>query len=115
MMVAPGPLLVGVRRKHVKIQVAEGPPAESIMVAPGHLLGRVPRKHVKIQVAKGPPTECIMAAPGQLLVGVWRKHVKIRAAWAAENFLFAPNRIDIGADLRHRVFEGVVKMRRRGS
>ena len=34
--------------------------------------------------------------------------------WAAEHFLFTPNRMHIGADLRHRVFEGVAKMRRRG-
>ena len=64
--------------------------------------------------AKGPPTECRRVAPGPLLVGVARKHVKILGFWAADNFLFAPIRMQIGADLRHRVFEGVAKMRRRG-
>ena len=86
-----------------------------MMVAAGPLLAGVPRKHVKMQVAKGPLTEPIMVAPGPLLAGGPRKHVKIRACWAAENLLIAPNRMHIGADLRHRVFEGVAKMRRRGS
>ena len=65
------------------------------------------------QCAKGPPTECRRVAPGPLLVGVARKHVKTLGFWAVD-FLFAPNRMQIRADLRHRVFEGVAKMRRRG-
>ena len=40
---------------------------------------------------------------------------KTRALWAAEHFLCAPNIMQIGVDLRHRVFEGVANMRRRGS
>ena len=95
-------------------QCAKGPPTERRRVAPGPLLVGVARNTVKIQVAKGPHTECRRVAPGPLLVGVARKHVKISGFWAAEHFLFAPNRMQIGADLRHRVFEGVAKMRRRG-
>jgi hypothetical protein len=40
---------------------------------------------------------------------------KMQCFWAIEHVLFVPNRMQIGADLRHRVFEGVAKMRRRGS
>ena len=37
------------------------------------------------------------------------KTLNIRGVWAADSFLFAPNRMQIGADLRHRVFEGSLK------
>ena len=84
-------------------------------VAPGPLLVGVRRKHRKNAGSGRTPTECRMVAPGPLLVGVARKHAKILGFRAAEHLLFAPNRMQIGADLRHRVFEGVVRMRRGGS
>ena len=50
-----------------KYQCTEGPHTESIMVAPGPLLAGVPRKHVKIRACWAavfflicPPTECIL-------------------------------------------------------
>ena len=92
----------------VTVSAQKDPHTESIMVAPGPLLAGVPRKHVKIQVANGLPTKCIMLAPGSLLAGVPRKHVNIRVFWAAV-FLFATNRMHIGADLRHCVLRGSLK------
>ena len=68
----------------------------------------------KISSGERTPMECITAASCSLLVGVARKHAKILAFGAADFFVLAPNRMHIGADLRHRVFEGVAKMRRRG-
>ena len=109
-----GPTRLAVRSCMSEARCAKGPSTERRRVAPGPLLVGVARNTVKTQVAKGPPTACRRVAPGLLLVGVARKHVKIRGCWAAENLLFAPNRMQIGADLRHRVFEGVAKMRRRG-